>query len=114
MSTWTPICHTNSLSTERGAAALVANDNGHHQVALFKLACGELYAVGHRDPFSGANVMARGIVGNRGDVPTITSPVYKQVFDLRTGEALDHPGVKLESWDSRDVDGVIHVRAIGA
>jgi len=34
-------------------------------------------------------VMARGITGSRGDVPTIASPVYKQVFSLADGRCLD-------------------------
>ena len=70
---------------DRGAAALVDG----HQVALFRLASGEVYAIDHQDPFSGANVLARGLVGTRGDVPTVASPVYKQVFDLTTGICLD-------------------------
>lgn len=114
MTTWTPVCDSAALSPERGAAVLVPSETGIQQVALFKLSDGELFAVGHRDPFSGANVMARGLVGCRQGVPTLTSPLHKQVFDLRTGEALDHPGVKLDTWDSREIDGVIHLRAIGA
>ena len=44
------------------------------------------------DPYSGAHVISRGIVGTRGAVPTIASPMHKQVFDLRTGECLDSQG----------------------
>ena len=33
--------------------------------------------------------MLAGIVGSRGDDATVASPMYKQVFDLRTGECLD-------------------------
>ena len=40
----------------------------------------------HHDPHTGAPVMARGIVGSRGDRPTIASPLHKQVYDLGTGE----------------------------
>jgi nitrite reductase (NADH) small subunit len=103
--TWTPICRVDSLPVDRGAAALIEN----RQVALFRLASGEVYAVGHRDPFSEANVMARGLVGSRGDVPTVASPVYKQVFDLRTGRCLDDESVALGSWSVRIVDGIVEV-----
>ena len=34
-------------------------------------------------------MIARGIVGTRGDAPTVASPMSKQVFDLRTGVCLD-------------------------
>jgi nitrite reductase (NADH) small subunit len=36
-------------------------------------------------------VLSRGIVGCRGGVPTVASPMFKQVFDLRTGRCLDDP-----------------------
>ena len=37
-------------------------------------------------------MLARGIVGTRGDVPFVASPMHKQAFDLRTGECLDDAG----------------------
>ena len=87
--TWVPVCRLKALSPERGAAALVEGV----QVALFRTHDDEVYAVQQLDPFSGAHVISRGIVGSRGDVPTVASPMYKQVFDLRTGTCLD-PGGK--------------------
>ena len=102
---WVPVCTLDALPIDRGAAALVAE----RQVAIFRLADGRLFAVGHRDPVSGANVMARGLVGSRGDVPTVASPVYKQVFDLRTGQCLDDSSIELGSWPVRVVDGIVEV-----
>ena len=84
---WIDVCSYADLLPDGGVAALV----GGEQVAVFRLHDGSLHAVAHRDPFSGAYVMARGIVGTRGDVPTVASPMFKQVFDLRTGTCLDHP-----------------------
>jgi nitrite reductase (NADH) small subunit len=69
-------------------------------------------AVQNEDPVSGAFVMSRGIVGTRGDAPTVASPMYKQVFDLRTGECLDSAGADaapLRTWPVRVEDGAIHV-----
>ena len=43
------------------------------------------------DPFSGAFVLSRGIVGRRATCPRSRRPIYKQSFDLRTGECLDDP-----------------------
>lgn len=103
--TWTAVCSLDDLAIDRGAAALV----GGNQVAIFRLAAGDVYAVGHRDPFSGANVMARGLVGTRGDIPTVASPIYKQSFDLRTGQCLDDDAVTLGSWPVRVVDGIVEV-----
>jgi len=62
------------------------------QIALFRLADDQVLAVQQRDPYSGANVLSRGIVGSRADVATITSPMYKQVWNLATGECLDPVG----------------------
>lgn len=77
-------------------------------MAVFRDRAGALYAVDNRDPFSGAHVMSRGILGSRGDVPTVASPMYKQVFDLRDGRCLDEstapdgtPAV-LRVWPVRD------------
>ncbi|HUP99015.1 MAG TPA: nitrite reductase small subunit NirD [Aeromicrobium sp.] len=105
--TWTAVCSIDALPVDRGAAALVDG----HQVAIFRLATGEVYAIDHRDPFSGANVMARGLVGTRGSVPTVASPVYKQVFDLQSGTCLDDESVALRSWPVRLVDGMIEIEA---
>ena len=105
---WTAVCRSGDLLPERGVAALVDGV----QVALFRLFDGSLHAVGHRDPFSGAHVLARGIVGTRGDAPTVASPMFKQVFDLRTGVCLDAPddvSVHLPVFPVREEDGVVLV-----
>lgn len=106
MTVWTAVCELSTLAPDRGAAALVDG----RQVALFRLhGSDEVLAVDHRDPFSGANVMARGLVGSRGETPTVASPVHKQVFDLRTGSCLDDDARALAVWPVRVVDGVVEV-----
>lgn len=93
-------CTIQDLEVERGRAALI----GSEQVALFLLGDDTVHAVSNLDPFSGANVISRGIVGTRGDAPTVASPMHKQVFDLRTGECLDAQGrqpVPLQVWRVR-------------
>lgn len=83
---WTRVCDYDELIPGRGVAVLSA---GGSQVAVFRDREGELYAVDNRDPFSGAYVLSRGLLGSRGDAPTLASPMYKQVFDLRDGRCLD-------------------------
>jgi len=83
---------------ERGRAALL----GGTQIALFLLhgpdgSAGRVHAVSNLDPYSHAHVISRGIVGTRQDVPTVASPMYKQVFDLRTGVCLDTQGKEPKS-----------------
>ncbi|PKQ26415.1 MAG: nitrite reductase (NAD(P)H) small subunit [Actinobacteria bacterium HGW-Actinobacteria-4] len=77
-------CRLDDLTPELGVAALF----GDTQVAIFRLADDSVYAVQNLCPFSGASVLSRGITGSRGDVPTIASPIYKQVFSLVDGTCL--------------------------
>ena len=102
---WTPVCPLDRLDPDRGVAALV---NGV-QVAVFRTAHG-LYAVDNLDPVGGAYVMSRGLVGSRGGVPTLASPLHKQVYDLTTGRCLDLPGVTLRRHPVRCRDGLVEVR----
>ena len=103
--TWLPVCSYTELLPEFGVAALV----GGEQVALFRLHDGTVLALGNLDPYSGAYVLARGIVGSRAGAPTVASPMHKQVFDLRTGECLDEPGVAVASYPVRVRDGAVEV-----
>lgn len=105
--TWTAVCAYQDLQPERGVAAVI----GDVQVALFRTFDGNLYAVGNQDPFFGAFVLSRGIVGSRAGVPTVSSPLGKQVFDLRTGECLDDPEVRVPVFGIRDRDGQVEVAA---
>ncbi|MEV4759832.1 nitrite reductase small subunit NirD [Micromonospora sp. NPDC049559] len=102
---WTVVCPYQRVEPERGVAALVDGE----QVAIFRTHDGDLYAIGHQDPITKAYVMSRGIVGSRGDVPTVASPLHKQVYDLRTGRCLDVPGVAVPTYDVRCRDGLVEV-----
>ncbi|MBC6459382.1 nitrite reductase small subunit NirD [Actinomadura sp. HBU206391] len=97
---WAEICHYDDLLPERGECALV----GGQQVAIFRTHDGRLFALHNRDPFSGAYVLARGIVGSRGGYATVASPMYKQVFDLATGRCLDDADVSVPTFRIR-LDG---------
>jgi nitrite reductase (NADH) small subunit len=103
--TWTPVCRRDQLEPERGVAVLV----GGEQVALFLTHDGTLHAIANQDPFTGAFVMSRGIVGTRDDTPTVASPLHKQVFDLRTGACLDDPSACVPVYGVRQRDGIIEV-----
>lgn len=114
---WTAVCRVDDLAPERGAAALLDGE----QVALFRLLDGRVLAVQQHDPFSDAHVISRGIVGSRlvdgVQVPTVASPMYKQVFDLTTGRCLDVAGKDpardlspdLRTWPVRVRDGVVEI-----
>ncbi|WP_110708240.1 nitrite reductase (NAD(P)H) small subunit family protein [Salinicola sp. CR57] len=57
-----------------------------------------LYALDNRDPFSGTNVIGRGIVGDLGGELVVASPIYKQHFRLRDGQCLEAPDQRLRCW----------------
>ena len=98
---WRPVCRLAELEVERGATALV-----HGQaVALFRTHDDEVFALSNYDPFARASVLARGLVGSRGDVPFVASPQHRHAFDLRTGVCLDDTGVSVASYPVRVVDG---------
>lgn len=103
--TWVDVCGYDDLLPERGAAALV----GGEQVAVFRTFDGDVYAVSNLDPFSDAYVMSRGIVGSRGEAPTVASPMFKQVFDLRSGECLSEPGMSLRTYPVICSDGMVRI-----
>jgi nitrite reductase (NADH) small subunit len=102
---WRRVCAYEQLLPERGAAALLDGV----QIAICRTFDGALYAVGNQDPFTGAFVLARGIVGSRGGRATLASPLHKQVFDLETGRCLDDPEVVLPTYPTRVREGVVEV-----
>jgi nitrite reductase (NADH) small subunit len=104
--TWTAVCPLRDVVPDTGVCALV----GGRQVAVVRVGHGdEVFAVDNFDPFSRAFVISRGIVGDRGGVPKIASPIYKQSFDLRSGQCLDDPNVRLPTYRARVCDGMIEV-----
>lgn len=103
--TWTEICPVDAIPLEAGVAALVDGE----AVAIFRTYSGEVFAISNVDPFSGASVLSRGIVGSRGDVPVVSSPMYKQAFDLTTGRCLDDDSVSVTAYDVSVVDGQVLV-----
>lgn len=114
VTSWVDVCPLDQLVADRGVAALA----GSEAVAVFRLASGEgdgdgdeLYAIDHHEPFTGAPVLARGLVGSAGQAPTVASPLHKQRFDLRTGACIDLPGCSVRTWAVRVVDGIVQIGA---
>ena len=105
---WLDVCALDDITPDTGVAALL----GDRQIAIVRVGDGdEVYAVDNFDPFSRAFVISRGIVGDRGGIPKIASPIFKQNFDLRTGQCLDDPTVRLAAYAVRVVGGRIQVAA---
>ncbi len=103
---WIVTCSEGRLLCERGVAVLVEG----RQVALFLLRDGSVHAIDNHDPCTGVAVLSRGLVGDHGGRRTVASPLYKQRFDLRTGECLDDAGVRVAVHEVRIRDGAVEVR----
>ena len=107
---WTDICALDEIWPNTGVCALVAGA----QVAVFRVTSpdGEkLFALDNHDPFSDANVLSRGLVGNLGERLVVASPIYKQHFDLDTGACVEDTSVSLRCWRVRVVDGRVQIAA---
>ena len=102
---WTDVCHVDDVQVERGMRVLV----GDAHVALFRTYDGEVHAIDAIDPFCGASVLARGIVGSKDGDPFVASPMYKQRFDLRTGVCLEDSTVSVQVYPVEVDSGRIRV-----
>ena len=109
ITTWVNVCPLAAIAPNTGVCALVAGQ----QVAVFRLGQGtDLYAISNYDPFSKAFVLSRGIVGDRNGIPKVASPIYKQNFNLLTGQSFDDENVKIPTYQVRVVSDRVQV-AIG-
>jgi nitrite reductase (NADH) small subunit len=102
---WVDVCPLDKLTPGRGVCALV----GELQIAVFRVAGEEIYAISNFDPFSRAFVLSRGIVGSKAERLKVASPIYKQSFDLVTGVCLDDATVTLPTYEVRVIDGMVQV-----
>jgi nitrite reductase (NADH) small subunit len=103
---WHAVCGLEDIVPDTGVCALL----GGQQIAIVRVGAGEdIFAIGNFDPFSKAFVLSRGIVGDKGGVAKIASPIYKQGFDLRTGRCLDDPDVAVPVWPARVREGRVEV-----
>jgi len=78
-------------------------------VALFYLPneSPTIYAIGNWDPIGKANVLSRGIVGDINGQLVVSSPLYKQHFDLITGRCIEHSDVKVPVYVVELVDDYV-------
>jgi nitrite reductase (NADH) small subunit len=96
---WIKICDKNDLIEHSGIAAVYKEQ----QIALFYIPDyqDEIFAIGNHDPFSGANVLARGLIGDLKGEPMVASPLYKQHFSLNTGACFEDEEIQVPVWPVR-------------
>lgn len=103
---WVDVCALGDLVRGAGVAALVHGQ----QIAVILSRDGKnVYAISNFDPFSKAFVLSRGIIGDASGTPKIASPIYKQCFNLLSGECLDDPSVRVPVYPVRIEQGRIEL-----
>ncbi|WP_280871867.1 nitrite reductase small subunit NirD [Streptomyces sp. MJP52] len=95
---WLTVCDLDRLVPGRGVAALLPDGR---QAAVFLDRAGRLHAVDNRDPFTGAAVLSRGLLGSDGGRPFVASPLLKQRFDLASGRCLDDETARVATFEVR-------------
>ena len=109
---WIAVCNLTDIVPNTGVCALI---NGA-QIALFHVTDSQqqnpqALAIGNYDPNAQASVLSRGLVGNLGERIVVASPIYKQHFDLHTGECLEAPQHSVPAYPARITDGRVWVGA---
>ncbi|MBP6893121.1 MAG: nitrite reductase small subunit NirD [Pseudacidovorax sp.] len=84
---WTAVCAVSDILPDTGVCARI--DDRH--VAIFRIGDDRFHAIDNIDPQSGASVLSRGLTGSLGGRTVVASPLYKNHFDLATGECLEAP-----------------------
>ena len=104
---WIDLCALSELPPNAGLAARL----GETQIALFHLPDSEekVFALGNHDPKSGANVLARGILGDLHGQRVVASPLYKQHYRLQDGQCLEDEAVKVPVWAVKIENGRVWV-----
>ncbi len=104
---WTAVCPLDDIVPNSGVCALI----GDGQVAVFRVSDDRVYALSNYDPFSNANVLSRGIVGDIKGELVVASPVYKQHFILATGQCIEDEAMKVASFSVRINNNIVEVEA---
>jgi nitrite reductase (NADH) small subunit len=91
---WTAVCAANDILPNTGVCARL--DDQH--VAIFRVGTDQFFAIDNVDPKSGASVLSRGLLGSLGDRTVVASPMYKQHYDLRTGECIELPELSVRAY----------------
>jgi len=106
---WIAVCDLSDIVPDTGVCALVEGE----QVAVFHVqqAPEQVFAIGNYDPASQAAVLSRGLVGSIGERIVVASPIYKQHFDLKTGECVEAPEHSVRAYRVRVEDGKVWVHA---
>ena len=107
MSDWIDVCGFDDLQPNSGVCALVEDK----QVAIFYMPeQNEVFAINNYDHLGDAYVLSRGLIGDINGVAMVASPLYKQHFNLKTGDCLEDETVKVDTYEIRINDERVEVK----
>jgi nitrite reductase (NADH) small subunit len=103
---WKTVCKTQDLIEGVGVAALFEGQ----QVAIFYVPKVEpqVFAIANWDPIAKANVLSRGLIGSIEDKLVVASPLYKQHYELSSGQCLEED-LRVENWPVKIQDGEVQI-----
>lgn len=97
---WLDVCAHDDLVLNSGVCALV---NGK-AIALFTHKIGNainVYAISNYDPVGKASVLSRGLIGGKGDIIFVASPLYKQRYCLASGKCIDDDTLSVPAYAAK-------------
>jgi len=107
---WIDVCSKDDLQPNSGVCALVDDQ----QVAIFYMPEDDaIYAINNYDPFGKVHVLSRGLIGDLKGEPMVSSPLYKQHFNLKTGQCFEDENVKVPAYNARINNGRVEVNLAG-
>ena len=104
---WVKLCNKDDLTPDTGICALAQDQ----QIAIFWVKqSDQLYAISNFDPIGKANVISRGIIGSLKDEIVVSSPLYKQHYNLLTGQCLEVPEHQLATYPVRVLEQAVQIQ----
>ncbi len=101
MSNWTTICKVSDLVKNTGVCAL---HTGEQVAIFFEKSQEKVYAISNYDPIRKANVLSRGMIAELKGLFTLASPLYKQHYNLETGQCIEQPEFSVKTFAVRIQD----------
>lgn len=104
---WIAVCSLDDIVPNTGVCALINN----LQIAIFHVvdSASRIFAIDNYDPNADAAVLSRGLVGSLNERVVVASPLYKQHFDLQTGECIEAPEHSVNAYPTRIYDGKVWI-----
>ncbi|KDR83434.1 hypothetical protein GALMADRAFT_235573 [Galerina marginata CBS 339.88] len=108
---WRNVANLNDLRpTSEGSTSMVINYSDT-QIAVFRLANGELYATQQLCPHRRAFVLSDGLLGDTPEgKPYISCPLHKRNFTLQEGTCLTDDNYKIMTFEVKEENGDLFIK----